>query len=135
MYWTILKIGSLVLVGLVVASLLTTKTFRVEAVVPATPEDVWAVLTETEHYPEWNPVFVEVVGQYEPGTRVLNKVKDPSGNILEMTATVRTVTPNRESRQTGGTHGIITFDHRWLLEPVEGGSRVIQLEVDRGALL
>ena len=135
MYWKILKFGLLIVVMLVVASLLTTKTFRVEVVIPATSEDVWAVLMETEHYPEWNPVFVEVVGQYETGTRILNKVKDPLGNILEMTATVRTLTPNRELRQTGGTHGIITFDHRWLLEPVEGGTKVIQHEIDRGALL
>ena len=129
-------ISSLVVVAaLVVASFLTTKTFRAEITIPAPPEDVWAVLMDTEHYPEWNPVFVQVDGTYTQGAKVQNRVADPTGRIIEMTATVRTVAINRELHQASGTHGIITFDHRWLLIPVEGGTRVTQHELDRGALL
>ena len=66
---------------------------------------------------------------------MLNKVRDPKGNILEMTAKVKTVREARELRQTGGIPGVITFDHQWLLESVEGGTRVTQHEVDRGLYL
>ena len=90
---------------------------------------------DTSAYPEWNPVFVEVAGKYAEGAKMLNKVRDPKGNILEMTAKVKTVHEARELRQTGGIPGVITFDHQWLLEPVEGGTRVIQHEVDRGLYL
>lgn len=49
-----------------------------------------------------------------------------------MTSTVVVMTPEKELRQKGGVPGILTFDHRWLLEPVPGGTRVTQYEVDRG---
>lgn len=135
MLWTFLKWAVPALVLLAVAGLSTRKTFHAETVISATPEQVWAVLMQTDAYPEWNPVFVEVNGIYAQGTTVQNKVRDPDGKILEMTATVTTLTPKRELHQYGGFPGIITFDHRWLLEPVEGGTKVTQHEVDRGLYL
>lgn len=135
MFWSILKWGLPVLAVLAVAGAFTRKTFHVETIIPAPPEQVWAVLMDTQAYPEWNPVFVAVDGSYAEGGKMQNKVRDPEGNILKMTATVTTLTPERELRQYGGLPGIITFDHRWLLEPVDGGTKVIQHEVDRGFYL
>lgn len=135
MFLTILKWLLPVLVLVVVACQFTTKTFHVESIIKAPPEQVWAVLTDTQAYPEWNPVFVEVQGAYAQGTKVLNKVRDPDGNIMEMTASVKTLTKARELRQKGGLPGVITFDHQWILEPVDGGTKVTQHEVDRGFYL
>jgi uncharacterized protein YndB with AHSA1/START domain len=120
---------------LVVAGLFTRKTFHVEAVIPAAPHEVWKILMDTEAYPDWNPVFVHVQGDYVQGGKVRNKVRDPEGKFLEMSAAVKNLTENRELRQTGGLFGVITFDHRWRLEPVQGGSKVTQHEVDRGLYL
>ncbi|MBO9407849.1 SRPBCC domain-containing protein [Shimia sp. R9_1] len=135
MLWSILKWGLPALAFVAVAGAFTRKTFHVETVIPATPEQVWAVLIDTKAYSEWNPVFVSVEGTYAQGAKLQNKVRDPKGNILEMTATVIALNPERELRQYGGIPGVITFDHRWLLEPVEGGTKVIQHEVDRGFYL
>lgn len=132
---TILKVGLPSVLALLVASLLTTRTFHVEIIIPAPPEDIWSVLMDTESYPDWNPTVVQVDGQYEVGAKLPTKVLDPVGKVLEMTNTVKTLTPNRELRQTGGVIGMITYDHQWLLEPVEHGTRVTQHEIDRGALL
>ena len=90
---------------------------------------------DTAAYPEWNPVFVEVDGAFVEGGRVQNTVRDPSGKLLEMTATVTALTPERELRQKGGVPLVITFDHRWILTPIDGGTLVEQLEVDRGFYL
>ena len=136
MLLNILKFGLLAIAVIAVAgALLTRKTFHVEQVIAAPPEDIWSALMDTAAYSEWNPVFVEVAGKYAKGAKMLNKVRDPKGNILEMTAKVKTVREARELRQTGGIPGVITFDHQWLLEPVDGGTRVIQHEVDRGLYL
>ena len=119
----------------VVAGTFTRKTFLVETIVPATPQQVWAVLMATSDYPNWNPVFIEVRGQVSPGSTLRNTVRGPDGKILEITSTVKTLTPHKELRQTGGIPGIMTFDHQWLLEPVAEGTKVTQHEVDRGLFL
>ncbi len=136
MVWTLLKwvLPALVLIA-VAGALFTRKSFHVETVIAATPEEVWAILTDTASYPEWNPVFIEVVGAYAEGGKVQNKVRDPDGKILEMTAEIRVLRPEREIRQFGGLPGIITFDHQWILEPVPEGTRVIQHETDQGIYL
>lgn len=120
------------LVILVATAVLSRKTYHVELFIPAPPEVIWTVLMDTESYSGWNPVFVSVDGHYAEGTTVTNAVQFPDGSLVDMKATVRTLTENREIRQYGGMPGIITFDHRWLLEPVEGGTLVSQHEVDRG---
>ncbi len=121
-----------VLIVAVATALATRKSFLVEIWIPAPPEAVWAVLVDTPSYPQWNPVFVEVDGAYVAGKTVVNRVREPGGAILEMTATVETLVPNSQLRQSGGVPGIVTFDHRWLLEPADDGTKVTQHEIDRG---
>ncbi len=123
------------LVLLTAAAIFTKKTFHVEVFIPAPPEDVWAVLMNTEAYPDWNPVFVAVDGAYTEGEKVTSSVRFPDGSITEMTATVKTLAEGRELRQYLGIPGILTADHQWILEPVEGGTRVTQHEIDRGIYL
>ena len=131
----ILTYGAIAVALTAAVGALTTTTFHVETVIAAPAEQIWGVLTDTAAYPDWNPTFVEVQGAYAQGGKVLNKVQDPSGSVLEMTATVATLTPAQELRQKGGVPLVITFDHRWILEPVEGGTKVTQHEVDRGLYL
>ena len=134
MVWTALKWSVPLLAMIAIVGALTRKTFEVEAVIASPPEAVWSVLMDTAAYPEWNPVFVEVDGAFVEGGRVQNTVRDPSGKLLEMTATVTALTPERELRQKGGVPLVITFDHRWILTPIDGGTLVEQLEVDRSRL-
>jgi len=125
----------LLLAALVVVALLaifTKKTFTVERVINASKEEIWAVLVDTAAYPQWNPVFTDVNGEYVEGAKLINKVRDPKDKIIEMTATVKRVDKPNELNQVGGIPGVITFNHRWLLESVDGGTKVTQHEIDRG---
>ena len=103
-----------------------------EIFIDAPPEDVWAVLMDTEKYPEWNPVFVEVDGKLEVGASLANQVVEPGKDAVQMNASVKAIVPNKEINQGGGIPGILTFDHHYYLEPENGGTRVIQHEVDQG---
>ena len=114
------------------AAIFSNKTYRVERTISATPEAVWAILMDTAAYGDWNPVFVKVEGSYAAGGTVLNTFKDPSGKLFDVTNKVEALEPNRLLRQKGGFTGILTFDHQWLLEPVEGGTKVTQYEIDSG---
>ena len=137
MPWTIVKwsVPLLLLAVVVAAAVFTKKTFHVETVVSAPPVAVWAVLVDTSRYADWNPVVIAVDGNYAEGRTVTNTVRFPDGSDVEMAATVKTLIDREELRQTGGIPGLLTFDHRWLLEPVDGGTRVVQYEVDRGLWL
>ncbi|MEM9104310.1 MAG: hypothetical protein AAGC96_01540, partial [Pseudomonadota bacterium] len=59
----------------------------------------------------------------------------PNDQVLEIEASVETVNETIELRQSGGLPGLLTFNHQWLLEPVEGGTKVTQHEVDRGLFM
>ncbi len=131
----LLAILSIVSIGLGAAAIFTEKTFHVERRIEAPPEMVWDVLMDTEAYRDWNPVFVAVDGYYEEGARITNSVRFPDDSIVDIENDVLTVIVEKEIRQRGGTPGLLTFDHRWLLEAVDGGTSVSQYEVDRGIWL
>lgn len=124
-----------VVVVVAAAALFSKKTFLAETTIPAPPDAVWSVLMDTAEYANWNPVFVAIEGAYASGAQLTNHVRFPDGSVVAMDATVETMVPSRELRQKGGMPGILTFDHRWLLEPVLDGTEVTQLEVDRGLWL
>ena len=122
--------GAVVL--LIAAAVFSNKTYKVERVINASPDAVWDVLMDTASYGDWNPVFIKVVGSYEQGGTVQNTFQAPSGETFDVNNRVTEVVPQKLLRQKGGMTGIITFDHQWQLEPVEGGTRVTQYEIDRG---
>jgi len=130
--WTYIKFGlPALLLIIAAAAVFSKKTYRVERVIAAPPEAIWAVLMDTVDYGEWNPVFAKVEGAYADG-QVVNTFKDPNGKLYEVTNKVLAVVENKQLRQKGGMAGVLTFDHQWLLQPVEGGTKVTQFEVDRG---
>ena len=120
------------LIILIAAAVFSHKTYKVERIINAPPEVVWDVLMDTASYGDWNPVFIKVVGSYEQGGSVQNTFQAPSGETFDVTNRVTELVPQKLLRQKGGMTGIITFDHQWQLQPVEGGTRVTQYEIDRG---
>lgn len=134
--WKIYLKNSLLFIGgLIVASFLTSKTFEAEITIAAPPEKIWAVLMDTDAYPVWNPTFVEVSGPYKVGTEISSRVRKPDGAFVDMRPTVKALVPNRELRQGGGFPGVLTYNYSWVLQPVEGGTHVRQIDVDRGGFL
>ena len=133
MTWMLLKwvVAPLVLI-LIILTFTGKKTFHVEIFIPAPPENVWAVLMDTKAFGEWNPVFTKVEGNYRKGGKIKNQVQAPNDQVMNITAAVTELIENKELRQDGGLWGFVTFDHQWLLEPTEGGTKVIQHEVDKG---
>ena len=113
-------------------SLVGCASVHTEVVIPAPPSAVWAVLTDSSRYREWNPVMVHADGTYREGETVTYQVREPSGDQYRLEATVENVVNDKTLNQCGGTWAILTFDHTWELEPVAGGTRLIQREEYRG---
>ncbi|MEM9493528.1 MAG: SRPBCC domain-containing protein [Myxococcota bacterium] len=113
-------------------ALLGHKVVHTELVIPGPPEAVWEILTDPRGYEEWNPIFVHVVGEYREGTEIRYRMRDESGNESDVTTMVSRLDEHRRINQYGGIRGVLTFDHNWRLEPVAGGTRVVQHEEYRG---
>ena len=128
--WTV---GALV-VALVLGGLALTgrKTVHAERVIPHSAGVIWAALMDTGRYGEWNPIFVSAEGLFEEGGTVRYQMKTPDGATTPVEPLVRRLASEQELNQFGGMRGVLTFDHTWRLEPVEGGTRVTQHEEYRG---
>ena len=111
---------------------LFTKQVRAETVIPASPSQVWGVLTDPSGYAAWNPVIVPVEGEYRVGTKLVYDMKGPGDKSSRVTSRVVRMTSGVELNQRGGIPCVLTFDHHWLLEPSNGGTRVTQYEIYRG---
>ena len=107
-------------------------TVHTETVIPAAPADVWSVLADASGYEEWNPVLVPLEGELREGETLKYRMTDAEGKQSEVKVEVVKMTREKELNQYGGVWGILTFDHTWSLEPVEGGTRITQHEEYRG---
>ena len=100
--------------------------------IPADPEIIWSVLTDTSGYKAWNPVLVPIEGDLQEGKKLKYQMTEPDGKQSEIMAKVVKMVELRELNQSGGIPGILTFNHKWLLDPVDEGTRVTQHEEYRG---
>ena len=120
---------------LALLSLTGRHTVHAEIIIPADPEKVWSVLIDASEYKEWNPVIVPLKGDFRQGGEITYQVTEPNGKQYQTQTKVIEVIRARKLNQSGGIPGFLTFDHTWLMEPVKGGTKVIQREEYRGIWL
>ncbi len=126
-------VGALVVVTvLVVLALTGAKAVHAERVIPHSAGAIWTALMDTGRYGEWNPIFVSAEGRFEEGGTVRYAMQTSDGGTTPVEPVVRRLVGEREINQFGGMRGVLTFDHTWRLEPVDGGTRVTQHEEYRG---
>lgn len=108
------------------------KSVHAELVIAAEPARIWEVLVDPGSYPTWNPIFVSVEGEFHQGSTLAVVMRSPDGSATDVAPKIRKIVVNQELNQVGGLPGILTFDHTWLLEPVDGGTKITQHEEYRG---
>lgn len=119
-------------VSLMALGLFGCATVHTEIVIPAVPADVWAVLSDGSGYKDWNPVLVPLEGEFEQGNVLRYEMTDVEGKKSEVKAEVIEIVEQQKLNQYGGVWGVLTFDHTWMLEPLDGGTKVTQHEEYRG---
>jgi hypothetical protein len=101
--------------------------------IAATPERVWAVLTDLASYPQWNPVFREASGQVAVGNRItLTSTQPVTGHTMTVKVKVLTAEPATELRWVSSALGLMTSRRSFTLSPVNGGTRLMQTQTYRG---
>jgi hypothetical protein len=111
---------------------------RSEIEIDAPPERVWAVVTDFDAYPEWNPFIRRISGELREGARLEVRIEPPGARTTPFKPTVRAVERNRELRWLGRLFvpGIFDGEQSLLIEPREGGrSRFVMAERFTGFLV
>jgi len=111
---------------------------RTEIEIDAPAERVWAVLTDFDRFPDWNPFIRRIHGNAQVGSR-LDVFLGASGTRgMQFRPIVTTVVPNRELRWLGrlGLPRLFDGEHIFQIEPLGSTrARFIQRERFRGLLV
>ncbi len=130
MKWAIIVLVPAVL--LIVLYLAGRKSVQTELIIPADPEKIWAVLMDLHGYREWNPVLIPLKGELLEGAEIRYEMIQPDGRTSGLNAKVKKLIDQKLLNQFGGIPGLLTFDHKYILDPVEEGTRVTIHEDYRG---
>ena len=87
------------------------KSIHTELAMQATPAAVWAVISDNQSYPEWNPYHVRVDGSLTEGATLEVEIHKPNGNQLTIKPEVMRVRRNQELSWGGGIPGLFTGEH------------------------
>jgi hypothetical protein len=105
--------------------------------IAASPEAVWSVLTDLEHFKAWNPFIREAAGTTELGGTIRVRVRPSLGLRLGFRAKVIARDDNRALRWRGhvGAPWLARGDHTFTIEPLDNGRvRFVQHETFAGIL-
>jgi hypothetical protein len=105
--------------------------------IDASPEAVWAVLSDLPSYPRWNPFIREASGTLAAGERLELELQPARGKSMRFRPTVLAAEAGRELRWRGRlvAPGIFDGEHRFAIEPRAGGSLLVQEERFTGLLV
>lgn len=114
------------------------KKIETEITIAAKPEKVWAVLTDFENYPNWNPFIRSIKGEKKAGKKITVSIKPPEGQGLSFSPVVLNFEPNREFSWKGksGLKGIFDGEHHFKLFDLGNGyTKFIHGEIFSGILV
>jgi hypothetical protein len=109
---------------------------RTEALIPAPPEAVWAVLADFDRYAEWNPLNLRARGEARLGAKVamtFRNLAQPSGTI-DQTVTLVACEPGRSLAWAGWVPLLFRGRHHFTLTPEGQGTRLLHGEDLRGLI-
>jgi hypothetical protein len=106
--------------------------FSAEIEINASPEKVWAILTDASKYPEWDPEMIRLDGKIALNEKITanTKLSDRAFPV-----TVTEFVPNKQMTWTGGMPlGLFTGVRVFKLEPT-GKGIIFKLREDYSGLL
>jgi len=98
------------------------KEYTSTAIIAASPETVWKILTDGARYRQWNPEIVGVDGRIGLGERITAHVRLGSGAIRTVTQRVTSFDERKRMEWEGGLPlGLFVGRRSFTLTPVTDG--------------
>jgi len=115
-----------------------TQSIEARIVVPQSPEQAYAVLTDFPSFPRWNHFIIKAEGRLAVGETVTVVVHPKSAGPTTVHAKLLVVRPGEELRWIGklGGGGLFDGEHYWRLRRTpEGGTEIAHGEIYHGLLV
>jgi hypothetical protein len=111
------------------------KEYSATTVINASPETIWAILTNAPGYPEWDPGVDRIEGQIAPGEKITAFTKLSPGRAFPVKVTE--FVPGQKMTWTGGMPlGLFKGERTFTLAPQDNGATKFSVrEVFSGPLL
>jgi hypothetical protein len=106
--------------------------------IDASPARVWAILTDTQSFPSWNPFIIKLDGELREGARLNVRIQSPGGRATTFHPTVLVAQAETELRWLGRVlvPGVFDGEHSFRLEAISAGrTRFTQSERFSGILV
>ncbi|OQU97625.1 hypothetical protein CLAIMM_03526 [Cladophialophora immunda] len=92
---------------------------------PAPPQQIWDILTDFEHYSEWNPVMLKISGDQCMGGRIHTEVKNPrTSRVRKFNPVIMNWSPVAHLHWRARLFdlpGLLTGYHHFILQPSADG--------------
>ena len=99
----------------------TAKEIKTEVLINATPEKVWAILTDFENYPNWNPFIKFIKGEVKIGNKIIVKIEPPEAKGMTFKPKILTFETNKELSWLGHLLFAGLFDGKHKFELIDNG--------------
>jgi hypothetical protein len=98
------------------------KSLQTEITINATPEKVWAILTDFQNFPQWNPFIVKLEGKPELNARLRAELKNGKGTSV-FKPKVLVADKNKAFEWLGSlpVPGMFNGHHYFRIEPLANG--------------
>lgn len=105
--------------------------------IAASPDKVWAVLTDLSAYPEWNPFIRSASGELTEGATLTLRMVPAEGRAMTFRPQVLDAKQGVLLRWIGRLimPGLFDGTHQFALEDTGGNTRLTQSETFRGILV
>ena len=130
------------LVILVIIAFLNTsamaKEIKTQIVINASPEKVWAILTDFNNYGTWNPFIKSISGEVKKGSKITARIEPPGAKGMTFKPKVLAIDAHKTFRWQGHLLFPGLFDGEHIFELIDNGNGTttfIQREKFRGILV
>ena len=113
------------------------KEIKTEIHINASPEKVWAIFSDFENYPQWNPFIKALTGEVKVGGRIVARIQPPDSSVMTFKPTILTYEEGKELSWLGKLFISGLFDglHKFeLVKNADGSTTFKHSEIFKGLL-